>query len=104
MREKVRYWAYGIITISRVVRQHLQAYYTGLKKSLQQEWDFVQHTSQRLGEYFYPVEKSLEVFLSDLFRWAEARILGQMINGLLVKHSGIALADPTQTAQSNWTD
>ena len=57
--DKVKDWDGGIRTLVRVARKHLQAAYAVLKKSLHQEWAFLQCTTKVPGEGFWLLEKSL---------------------------------------------
>ena len=53
----------SIATLARVALKHSQSTYAVLKKSLQQEWDFVQRVTPGVGAAFTPVEEALrEVF------------------------------------------
>ena len=55
--------------LAAVACKHPQAAYTGLQKYLQQEWTFVQHATQGLGEYLKLLEKAFqEEFLPDIFQ------------------------------------
>ena len=86
-----------------VAREHLQAAYMVLQKSLQQEWYFVQRTTQGLGLEFRPVNKALrEEFFPVLFIEAEAHMLGHKITGFPVKHAGMVIPYPILMAQGNW--
>ena len=52
----------------RVSLKHPQPAYSGLQKSLQQEWAFVQRVTPRVGDSFGPVEEALkETFVPALF-------------------------------------
>ena len=87
-----------------MTRNHPQAAYYCLKKSLQQEWDFVKRDTQGLGEEFRPVEKALpRELLIFLFLGTEYHMPEWTITGFPVKHAGIKILDMTQTAQGNWT-
>ena len=57
--KKVQDWSGGIWAMVVVTCKHLQAAYSSLQKSIQQELSFVQHATQGLGEDFQTVEKSL---------------------------------------------
>ena len=59
MGEKAKYWAGYIGTMAGVACKHMQAAYAGLQKSLKKGCSLVQHSTQGLGEVFWPVEKSL---------------------------------------------
>ena len=55
-------------TLSGVARKHPQSAYSGLQKSLKQEWAFVQRVTPNIGDDFCPVEEALrETFIPDLF-------------------------------------
>ena len=43
-------WADGILTLAQVECNNLQAAFVGLQRSLQQEWIFVQRSTQGLGK------------------------------------------------------
>ena len=91
-------------TLAGVARKHPQSAYTGLKKSLQQEWAFVQRVAHGIIDAFGPVEEALqENFLSDLFQGLRERAPRRGFTRLPVKQSGLVLPDPTKTAPANWT-
>ena len=50
--EKVEGWQDSVATLAGVARQHPKTAYTGLQKSLQQEWDFLQHATPDIGMEF----------------------------------------------------
>ena len=54
--KKVHGWAKSVKTLAGVAHKHLQSACTGLQKSLQQEWAFVQRFTPSIGESFGPVE------------------------------------------------
>ena len=91
-------------TSAGVAHCHLQTAYTGLQKSLQQEWAFVQHVTPGIGMAFHPVEDDLRVtFLPDLFQEDTSQIPRSEITGMTVKQAGIDLHSPNQTVSTNWT-
>ena len=54
--------------LSGVARKHPQSAYSGLQKSLQHEWEFVQRVIPGIGYAFGLVEQVLqETFISSLF-------------------------------------
>ena len=102
--EKLQYLEGGIQTLSGVARKHLQAAYTCLQKSLQQEWALMKHTTQGLGEDFKPLEKALwEEFLVDILQRAAEHMPNRTIIVLVFKRAGLEIMDPTQTAKVKWT-
>ena len=90
LREKFWYWVGRISTMAGVVCRHQQADYAGLQKSLQQEWYFVQRSTQCLGDDFWVVYKALqEEFLPLLIQGSENTMPGWVIMVLTVKRSVI---------------
>ena len=68
LEEKVARWADGIRTLEKMARNHLQAAYADLQRSLQLEWAFLQRATQDLDKELYLVETALrEEFLPELF-------------------------------------
>ena len=66
--KKVQGWEESVRTLSGVARKHQQSAYYGLKKSLQQEWEFMQRVTPDIGYAFGPVEKALrDSFMPALF-------------------------------------
>ena len=59
LAEMVQYWKESMKTLSRVTCNHQQSAYTGMKKSLQQEWAFVQLVTPGIRDAFGPVEQAL---------------------------------------------
>ena len=80
LHEKVQRWEELVRTLSRVARNQPQSAYSGLQKSLQQEWAFVQWVTPNIGNAFITVEKYLhESFMKDLFRGIGELILGREV-------------------------
>ena len=91
-------------TLAGVAHRHPHTAYEGLKKSLQQEWSFVQRVTSGIGVAFQAVEDELrDSFLMSLFQGDTYQIPGRAITGLPANQAWIALPDPTQTAGANWT-
>ena len=102
--EKIDEWRHSVATLTGVLRQHPQTVYTGLQKSLQQEWSFVQCVAPGVGMVFQAVEDDLlDTFLQALFQGDTSHIPGRTITGLPNKKSGIAFPDPPHTVGANWT-
>ena len=88
--------------LSGVAHKHPQSPYAGLKKSLQQEWDFVQRVTPEVGDAFVPVEEALkEIFVPVLYQVLWEGVLERGITRLPVKQAVLALPDPTQTSPEN---
>ena len=68
LARRVEGWAESVGTLAGVARKHPRSAYARLKKSLQQEWEFVQRVTLGIGDAFSPLEKALwETFLPALF-------------------------------------
>ena len=79
-------------TLTGVSRKHLQSAYTGLQKSLQQEWAFVQMVSPGIGDAFGPVEKELrETFVPAPFKGLGEGTPKQGVTRLPLKQAGLSL-------------
>ena len=90
--------------LAGVTHKHPQSAYAGLKKSLQQELDFVQRVTPGVGESFCPVEEALrEIFVPSLFKGLREGLPERKNTRLPVKQAGLDLPDPVQTAPENWT-
>ena len=48
-------WAEYVETLTEFFRKHLHSTYTGLQKSLQKEWAFMQRVTLGIGDAFDPV-------------------------------------------------
>ena len=102
MEEKLEGWKSLVAIIAVVVGKHPQTTYAGLQKSLQQEWDFVQHVTPYIGTSLHTMEDSLrDAFLLDLFKGYTSYIPGREFTSLPVKQDMLALPDTTQTAGAN---
>ena len=63
----------------------------------------MQHTNPDIGTTFQTIENTpSNTFLSVLFKGATCKIPVREVTGLPVNQYGIALPDPTQTAEANW--
>ena len=91
-------------TLPGVTCKHPLSAYTGLQKSLQQEWTLVQEVTPGIGDDFGPVEQVLrEPLIWDLFLGIGEGTPGRWVTLLPVKQAGLALPDLTKTASENWT-
>jgi hypothetical protein len=68
LREKTKNWEEAVADLAKVTPNFPQTAYTGLQKSLQQEWQFVQRVTKGIGPEFRDVELILaKTFLPNLF-------------------------------------
>ena len=64
----------------------------------------MQRVTPGVGDAFGPVEEALkEIFVPALYKGLREGVSEQGITRLPVKHVGLDLPDPTQTAPENWT-
>ena len=68
IKERVNGWAESVRTLAGVACKHPQSAYSGLQKSLHQEWAFVHRVTPGIGDAFGPVEEEIKTaFLPELF-------------------------------------
>ena len=68
MEPKIQQWVKSVNKLSKYTQQHPQSAYTGLSKSLQMEWQYLQRVVPNAGPAFAPIETALhESFLPALF-------------------------------------
>ena len=104
MEEKTQERTESVNILAGVSQKHSQSAYAGLQKSLQQEWEFVQQVTPRVGDSFGPVETALkETFVLALFEGLREGGTKRGVTRLPIKQAGLALPDPSQTAPANWT-
>ena len=83
LEEKVEGWSASVAIMSGVAVKHPQTDYTGLKKSLQKEWNIVQRVTLDKGTVLQPIEDALrDAFLPALFKGATYQIPGRAVNSL----------------------
>ena len=88
--------------MSGVARNYPQSAYSGLQKSLQQEWAFVQRIIPNIGDAFSPVEQALrEAFIPSLFQFLIEGTPGRGLTRLPVKQVVRAIPYPTKTVPEN---
>ena len=96
--------AESVETLAGVYRKHPKSAYSGLQKSLQQEWAFVQRVTPGIRDAFGSVEKALqETFVLALFQGLGEGAPERRVTRLPEKQAGLALPDPTLTSPENWT-
>ncbi len=73
-------------------------------QSLQQEWQFLQHVTNRLGHEFEGIEQALHWdFLPALFSSDLVNNIPRQLACLPVKKAGLAILNPITRMESNWT-
>jgi hypothetical protein len=65
---KIQHWSQAVASLAAAAVKFPQSAYSGLQRSLQQEWQFVQRVVRNIGEKFPDMEKELNhTFLPALF-------------------------------------
>jgi hypothetical protein len=96
IQEKTEGWVDSVKELAMVAEQYPQAAYAGLQKYLQQEWQFLQGVTKRLGDEFRDIEKALQKdFLPALFGDDLANNIPGQLASTPVKKAGLAIQDPT---------
>jgi hypothetical protein len=93
-----------VADLASITPEYPQTAYSGLQKSLQQEWQFVQRATKGIGSEFENVARTLShTFLQTLFgdNYAGDDPRYQL-SCLPVKWTGLAIPDPTSSAESNY--
>jgi hypothetical protein len=103
LAEKTSFWASAIVELAVTARLYPQSAYTGLQRSLQQEWQYVQRVVGNMSGSFSEVEKVLRSdFIPAMFREEQEVDDGfRTLLGLPVKQAGIALPDLTISGPAN---
>jgi hypothetical protein len=84
-------------------KNHLQAAYTGLQKSLQAEWQFLQRVTEGIDVEFTGIKYELHnKFLPALFGKESLTDSQRQLTCLPIKKTGLAIADPMESAGANW--
>ena len=85
LEEKLEGWRYLVAIMSGISGRHPQTAYVGRKKSLQQEWDFMQRVTPGIGPSFQPVEDKVHnAFLPALFKGSTYNIPVRAVTSLSV--------------------
>jgi hypothetical protein len=101
--KKTKAWATSVEELALVAAKFPQAAYAGLQKSLQQEWQFLQRVTDGLGLEFSAIALAMEHdFLPALFGLESVPDTLKRLASLPVKKAGLALPDPTATAETNY--
>jgi hypothetical protein len=100
---KASTWEHDVGELAGIAPKYPHTAYTGLQKSLQNEWQFVQRVKPGIGDHFHRVKVALATkFLPALFGESidadgdPRRILAS----LPVKHAGLAIPNLTDSASS----
>jgi hypothetical protein len=102
--EKTQAWEEAVADLASVTPNFSQAAYSGLQKSLQQEWQFVQRVTKGIGPKFKNIELTLSrTFLQTLFGDDyDKHDPHRKASCLPVKCAGLAIPDPTSLADLNY--
>ncbi|MGL5814518.1 MAG: reverse transcriptase domain-containing protein, partial [Aeromonas sp.] len=100
---KIQTWATAIASLSTAAPRFPQSAYTGLQKSLQQEWQHVQRTCPCPPHLFAPLEHAIaDTFIPALFQLPvfHPSLPPRHITALPIKRAGLALPNPIHEAPS----
>ena len=97
----------AVQALSMAAKRYPQTAYTGLTKSLQMEWQFVQRTIENIGGSFAPIEQAIsKEFIPTLFDRTDFNDTDKQhlrnVFSLPVKEAGLAISNPTTTAETNF--
>jgi hypothetical protein len=97
-------WADAVgAEMDKVAERYPQTAYAGMQKSIQQEWQYLQGVTDGLGEELDDIEQAMnDKFCPAILGIESVSETKQQLACLPVKHSGLALPNPTTTAESNW--
>lgn len=105
LKDLISQWSDGIQELAAVASVYPQTAYAGLQKSLQAEWQYIQRVTEGVGDLFSELEEKIaHKFLPALFGeppW-EDNDHRRPLAALPVKHAGLALPNPTTTADDNY--
>jgi hypothetical protein len=104
LKDKASTWEHAVDELAGIAPKYPRTAYTGLQKSLQNGWQFVQRVKPGIGDHlFHGVEVALATkFLPDLFGESidDHGDPRHILASLPVKHAGLAIPNPTDSASS----
>ena len=104
MNDKVEGWMESVEVFAGLAHRHQKKAYSGLQKSLQQDWDFIQISTLDIGEVLHPVKEDLQNYLLPaLFQGATAKSLTKGASCLSVNQAGLEIPNPTLSNLESWT-
>ena len=100
VKPQVEAWSHGVKVLAKIARRHSQSAYAGLGISLQSEWQYLKRTVPGVGTLMGPIEEALkENPPPSLFRGEEIDTDFQKMLGHSIKHGGLGIPDPQQSAE-----
>ena len=104
VNESVEKWTEAVRSMSAVAEHYPQTTFVGMAKSLQQEWQFLQHVTNGSDLDFAPLENALrKSFLPALLQEKDISPDMRKLIGLSVKSAGMSLPNPVETPHENHT-
>jgi hypothetical protein len=103
--EKPKHWSETVMELALVAKNFPQSAYSGLHKSLQQEWQFVQRIKKVVGEEFNDIKKAIsQTFLPALFGhdYDDDDPCHSLVTCLPMKHAGLAIPDPIESSEPDY--
>ncbi len=101
--KKIDQWILGIQKLAVAARSNPQCAYIALQKSLQQQWQYLQRTTENISELFIPIQRAIhDTFLPALFGETIAlEDYRHELSQLSIKNCGLALPNPVESAMLN---
>jgi len=97
---QIQKWVRSVKALAKVARRYPQTAYTGLAKSLQSEWMYLQRVTAGVEDAFAPIEKALvEDFLPALLGATREEVASlRPLLALSARCAGLGIPNPTETA------
>ena len=100
--QKVESWVEATDPLAEISQWVPQSSFAGMQRSLQHEWSYIQRVKPGIGKEFDSLQASIKTkFMVEIF--GEIILLHlRSLSGLLMKKGGLAIPDPSATAESNY--
>ena len=103
MEKKISEWTFAVERLAMVAtKKNPQAAFTGLSKSLQHQWTYLQRVIPDIGPLFAPLEEAISsLFLPAIFGDDVIDPTIRDITSLPVKFCGLGIPNPVSSSPSN---
>lgn len=99
---KIQEWVAEVKILAKAAKRYQQTAYSGLVRSLQTEWTYLQRVVPDLVDFFARVERALlEDFLPALFAETDANALRELAC-FPVRFGGLGIPDPAASAAATF--
>jgi hypothetical protein len=94
---QIQQWVSDVASLAKVAKRYPQTDYAGLRKSIQQEWQYLQRIVSNCGPALEPVKEALQtVFLPALLE-ATKDECQRKLTTISVRQAGLDLPNPVQS-------